>query len=147
MVLSMTPDRRDAIICPTLGVAAGVLTVVLPPKPFWYWPPPCTRKELSKSSAVSTWVPSGDQRTPSLSRKSLETSTIRASIITWSEGASRSLINLRIWGKKWTLAETRTELARSSATNRTLPTRSLTGRELLRLSEERRRSAWPPSQG
>ena len=46
---------------------------------------------------------------------------------TWSVGASRSEINFRFVGKKWTLAEIISALLRSSATARTRPTKSLTG--------------------
>src|SRR2546430_13995178 len=129
MVLSSTPERREART-EVKELDAGELTVVFPPKPFWYWLLARASSELSKSSPVKTLLPSGDQRTPSLSRKSLETSTSLASMTTWSVGASRASISFRIWGKKWTLAETSSALLRRSATARTRPTRSLTGREI-----------------
>src|SRR2546425_10937586 len=111
IVLSNTPERREAR---TAGreLDAGVLTVVLPPKPFWYWLLARGSRELSKSSAVKTLLPSGDQRTPSLSRKSLVTSTSVASISTWSVGASRASISFRTWGKKGAVSETRRPVRR-----------------------------------
>src|SRR2546426_11825065 len=145
-VLLRTPERKEASAWESV-LDAGVLTVVFPPKPFVYWPLARASSELSKSSAVKTLLPSGDQRTPSLSRKSLETSTSLASITTWSVGASRSSISFRTWGKKWTLAETSTALLRRAATARRRPTRSLTGRAAVRPSEVRRLSGCPPSQG
>src|SRR2546426_7993339 len=146
IVLSNTPERREAR---TAGreLDAGVLTVVLPPKPFWYWLLARASSELSKSSAVKTLLPSGDQRTPSLSRKSLETSTSLASIKTWAVGASSSSISFKTWGYKWRFAETSSELLRWSGTARTRPTRSLIGRIVFRPSALRKFSAGPPNQG
>ena len=74
---------------------------------------------------------------------------MRASMLTLSAGASRSAINFKICGKKCTLAETSSALPRWSDTQRTRPTRSLTGRVVvpLREPEELVLSGWPPSHG